>query len=272
MKFILYTDYMSEAKKSYEYLPMIAKSLEEAIEEADRAIAENNEPIYLTRIMKKVGKVTKEENYKREDFPLMQPHSVRRSQARRNAERREQIQNRNRRKPERKNNMKYTEMMKEALNMIQSNDEIMMNLVDELDSWNGYADGFRAYDMCELYDFYCGVSATKLLDDLTADFNKYDNWFYFSIYGLESTEDKAALYRDNIDEGELLDEAIEHFNNLWIEDGDFRDLLESIVNYTEDDEAEEESILAGIGKDIASALVKGVETAGNGANVETVTA
>ena len=68
MKFIIYTDYMSEAKKSYEYLPMIAKNLEEAIEEADRAIAENNEPIYLTRIMKKVGKVTKEENYKREDF------------------------------------------------------------------------------------------------------------------------------------------------------------------------------------------------------------
>lgn len=68
MKYILYTDYMSEAKKSYEYLPMTAKNLEEAIEEADRAITENEEPIYLTRIMKKAGKVTKEENYKREDF------------------------------------------------------------------------------------------------------------------------------------------------------------------------------------------------------------
>ena len=168
--------------------------------------------------------------------------------------------------------MKYAELMKKALEMIKEDDEIMMNLVDELDSWNGYADGFRAYDMYELDDFYCGVSATKLLQDLTADFNKYEDWFYFSIYGLESTDDKAALYRDNIDEGELLDDVIGNFNHIWIPDGEFRDLLESIVNYTEDDEAEEESTLAGIGQDIAAALVKGAETTGNGANMETVTA
>ena len=168
--------------------------------------------------------------------------------------------------------MKYEEMMNKALEMIQEDDELMMNLVDELDSWNGYADGFRAYDMSELDDFYCGVSATKLLEDLTADFNKYDDWFYFSIYGLESTDDKATLYRDHIDEGELLDEVLEHYNRLWIEDGDFRDLLESIANYTEDDETEEENALVGMGQNIASALVKGAETAGNVADMETVTA
>lgn len=168
--------------------------------------------------------------------------------------------------------MKYAELMTKALEMIQEDDEIMINLVDELDSWNGYADGFRAYDMCELNDFYCGCDAMKLLDDLTADFNKYDDWFYFSIYGLESTDNKAALYRDHIDEGELLDEVIEHFNHIWIPDGEFRDLLESIVNYTEDDEAEEENVLTGMGQNIAAALVKGAETAGNGTRTETVTA
>ena len=70
MKYIIYFDYMAEAKKSYEYRPLAAKNLEEAISEADKAIEENTEPIYLTKILKKAGKIEKEEgtNLKRENF------------------------------------------------------------------------------------------------------------------------------------------------------------------------------------------------------------
>lgn len=70
MKYIIYFDYMAEAKKSYEYRPLAAKNLEEAIAEADKAIEENTEPIYLTRILKKDGKIEKEAgtDLKRENF------------------------------------------------------------------------------------------------------------------------------------------------------------------------------------------------------------
>lgn len=47
---------------------------------------------------------------------------------------------------------------------------------------------------------------------------------------------------------------------------------EGAFDAAEEPETEKESTLAGIGQNIAAALVKGAETAGNGANVETVTA
>lgn len=142
---------------------------------------------------------------------------------------------------------KYNKLVERAIEMIRTNDDLMIELVDELDACNGYADGFRAYDMCELDDFYSGVSAAKLLEDLTADFNKYDEWFYFSIYGLESTDDKADLYRANTDAGEIFDNVLENLNHLNIYNYDFREIMEEISNYNEDaqeDETAESAISA----------------------------
>lgn len=68
MKYLIYIDYMSGAKKSYEYKVMNAKSLENAINEADEIIKASNDPIYLTRIMKKIGKVERIDNYKAETY------------------------------------------------------------------------------------------------------------------------------------------------------------------------------------------------------------
>lgn len=60
MKFVIYFDYSAESRKQYEYMAMEAKDLETAIAEADEKIKANEEPIYLTRIMKKVGKIEKD--------------------------------------------------------------------------------------------------------------------------------------------------------------------------------------------------------------------
>lgn len=62
MTYALYIDYRSEAMKSYEYMTLMAKNLEEAIEEAEARLHLESEPIYLARIMKKVGKVEKQED------------------------------------------------------------------------------------------------------------------------------------------------------------------------------------------------------------------
>lgn len=66
--FAIYFDYMTEAKKSYEYIDMQAKDLEEAIEEADLMIAKNDQPIYLTRIMKKTGKTVRKDGVASSDY------------------------------------------------------------------------------------------------------------------------------------------------------------------------------------------------------------
>ena len=62
MKYILYIDYKANSGKSYEYRAMTAKNLIEAITEADEI--HNPETMYLIRIMEKIGKVEKENNYK----------------------------------------------------------------------------------------------------------------------------------------------------------------------------------------------------------------
>jgi len=125
-----------------------------------------------------------------------------------------------------------------ALDILKNDDDIFTACVEELDNYNGYADGFRAYDMSELDDFYCDCKATKLLDDLTADFNKYDDYFYFSIYGLESTDSKIDLYRSNVDEDCMLDELLEHYDRLSHDyiDNDFAELIQAIATFPETDE------------------------------------
>lgn len=60
MKYVLYIDYKASYKPmSWEYKPLEAKTVEDAIIEADQI--HNLDTMYLIRIMKKVGKVDKTE-------------------------------------------------------------------------------------------------------------------------------------------------------------------------------------------------------------------
>ena len=62
MKYILYIDYKATSGKIYEYKEMTAKTLIEAIGEADKIY--NPETVYLMKILEKSGKVEKENGYK----------------------------------------------------------------------------------------------------------------------------------------------------------------------------------------------------------------
>lgn len=132
------------------------------------------------------------------------------------------------------------DLRNEAIEMLENDDELFCNMVEELDSWNGYADGYRAYEMGELDEQYYDCPASKIINDLTEDFSINDNYFYFSIYGLESCDDKSELYRDNTTEDEVLDAVLDYYPHLYFSDSDFKDLIEEIDNYDEDDEDEEE--------------------------------
>ena len=61
MKYIIYIDYSASYKSmTAEYRPLSAKTIEEAVMEADAI--HNPDTMYLVRIMKKVGKVLKVES------------------------------------------------------------------------------------------------------------------------------------------------------------------------------------------------------------------
>ena len=133
--------------------------------------------------------------------------------------------------------MKYAKLIEKAVNELEENDDLLCDMVDELDSYMGYADGFRAYDMWELDDLHCGMKLSDFLSRVTKDFDLRDNYFYYSIYGLESTDNKAVLYRDNTDCGEVLDNILEYRNHIYINDKDFEDLLDEIEKAKEEETA-----------------------------------
>lgn len=135
--------------------------------------------------------------------------------------------------------MKNLETLKaEALEMLVNDDDLFCSMIDELDSWNGYADGFRCYEMSELDELFCDVKVSDFLDKLAAGFHHTDEYFYDSIYGIDSTDDKTDLYRSNVSESELLDEIIDKYSHLYFYDSDFEELIDEIVNYADDDDAE----------------------------------
>lgn len=118
----------------------------------------------------------------------------------------------------------------QALEELKNNDDLFVDMVNELDSWNGYADGFRAYDMSELDDLFYGCKLSEFLEKITSDFDLRDNYFVDTIYGLESCDDIAEHYRNNVDEEELLDNIIDNENNIYFYDKDFEELIDNIID------------------------------------------
>ena len=111
-------------------------------------------------------------------------------------------------------------------------------MVNELDNRNGFADGFRAHSMDEIDDLFCDMKVSKFLGILAPGFNLNDSYMVDTIYGLDSTNDIADLYRAHVDEGELLDNIIDNYSNLYFYNDDFEDLIKQIANYKEETETE----------------------------------
>ena len=130
----------------------------------------------------------------------------------------------------------------QALEELKNNDDLFVDMVNELDSWNGYADGFRAYDMSELDELFCGCKLSEFLEKITSDFDLRDNYFVDTIYGIESCDDIAEHYRDNVDEEELLDNIIDNENNIYFYDKDFEELIDNIIDARDEEDEEKTEV------------------------------
>ena len=122
----------------------------------------------------------------------------------------------------------YEELRAKALGMLRYNDELFTEMVNELDSYNGFADGFRAYPMWEIDEFHYGVSIGDFLDRLTSDFNHNDDYFYYSDNGLESTDDIVDLYRSYVDEDDLLNQLIEYYPHIFFSDSELEEIVKAL--------------------------------------------
>lgn len=124
------------------------------------------------------------------------------------------------------------EMRNKAIETLESNDELFVDMVNELDSWNGYADGFRAFPMYELNDIFCDIKLTDFLNMIDEEnFDLHDDYFIDTIWGIRSTDDIIGHYKDNVWTDELLDNIIDNVNNIWFNDKEFEALIDDLANY-----------------------------------------
>ena len=129
--------------------------------------------------------------------------------------------------------MKYDEIIEKLDEILGSNDEIFVRCVEELDAWNGFADGFRCYPMDQLDELFYNCKVSEFLDQLDlSNFDLSDSYIVDTIYGLQSTNDVAEVYYDNLIVGDVIDELISTYGNIdlkWI-DSELDELVGMIDN------------------------------------------
>lgn len=117
-----------------------------------------------------------------------------------------------------------------AYEILENDDDAFVEAVQELISWNGFIEE-ECYSMDMIDEICYGMKPSELIEKMTSDFDPNDDYFYFSIYGLESTNDIADLYRSNTTIDEVLDALEDNYNHLYLNDP-----LDSIISVLYNDD------------------------------------
>lgn len=99
-----------------------------------------------------------------------------------------------------------------------ADDSDIIQLVRQVNSWDGSLEDYYFFDMDELDELYGQMKLTDFLSKLAPDFNYSDDGFRDTIYGIESCSihDVADDIKDNIDEVvEAITNAMEE-DDIWI--------------------------------------------------------
>lgn len=106
------------------------------------------------------------------------------------------------------------EVIKNWMENEASNEEVV-NIVSEVNSWNGSLREYEFYSMDTLNEFWGDCKVTELLEKLAPNFNVSDDGYRDTYMGLESCsiEDAVSDIKDNIDDiVEAIVDAIEETN------------------------------------------------------------
>jgi hypothetical protein len=97
---------------------------------------------------------------------------------------------------------------------LENDDEVFCEACEKLDSWDGFLGDDRCYYMSEIDELLYGKKPSEIINMMTSDFNANDDFFYFSIYGLESCNDRWEHYSDLYTVDDVLDKLIEEYNHV----------------------------------------------------------
>lgn len=132
-----------------------------------------------------------------------------------------------------------------AKELLEEDEDAFVEACEELDNWDGFLGDSRCESMDMIDEFFNKPS--ELLDQMN-DFNPTDSYFYFTVYGVSTTDDKHEVYSDDFSADDVLDELIDNYNHVDLtENSELNELLTILVNEDfgidydwEYDEAEED--------------------------------
>lgn len=132
-----------------------------------------------------------------------------------------------------------------AIEVLEEDEDAFVEACEELDNWDGFLGDSRCESMDMIDEFFNKPS--ELLDQMN-DFNPTDSYFYFTVYGVSTTDDKHEVYSDDFSADDVLDELIDNYNHVDLtENSELNELLTILVNEDfgidydwEYDEAEED--------------------------------
>ena len=117
-----------------------------------------------------------------------------------------------------------------ALEVLNRDDDAFDEACEELDNWNGFLGDSRCESMDMIDEFFDKPS--DLLDQMN-DFNPINSYFYFTVFGVSTTDDKHEVYSDDFSAEDVLDALIDNYNHVDLTQSDaLNDLLNILV--TED--------------------------------------
>lgn len=116
------------------------------------------------------------------------------------------------------------EHVREAIAEVLQNDtDTFVDVCEELDNWSGFLGDARCYDMSEIDEFFDKPS--DLLDKMD-DFDKDDEYFYFSWGFVTTASDKYDIYNDEVSIDDVIDAIEDCYNHIYIADTTLNELCE----------------------------------------------
>ena len=115
-----------------------------------------------------------------------------------------------------------------AIEILEEDEDAFVEACEELDNWNGFLGDSRCEYMDMIDEFFSKPS--ELLDQMN-DFDETETYFYFTVYGVSTTDDKHAVYSDDFSAEDVLDALIDNYNHVTLtESNELNELVTILVN------------------------------------------
>jgi hypothetical protein len=113
-----------------------------------------------------------------------------------------------------------------AIDILEEDEDAFDEACEELDSWNGFLGDSRCYSMDMIDEFF--EKPSDLLENMS-DFDYSDEYFYFTVYGVSTTDDKHDLYSGVFSAEDVLDELVDNYGHVDIRENDELNELVNIL-------------------------------------------